>query len=199
MTRALATLALGASLLAGCASSPAPNHHALVDDARHAAQMHAKPDAARTVIVIVGCSVPASVDRPQLVVSGTDGQTRIVDTERWIEPLREAVPRAVARTLSARLDETVVWRNVAWAPSRPDVRLALDVVEWASVPGALAAVGIAWHVRRGSTSVSGEARAQAHPVDASYAALVAAHREALEAASVQLSEHLARVLRESQH
>jgi uncharacterized lipoprotein YmbA len=187
MRHAFVSLPLAAMLVA-CAHTPSPTLHSLLPPSGDAAEAPSRAAAAQPTIVITSVVVPASIDRPQFVLSGPAGELRPIDGERWAEPLKRAIPRAIARGIAAAAPATMVWSSPAAAPERPSLRLKLEVAEWRSALGDGAQVEILWHLRAdGGAASSGRSRARIAAADASYAALAAAHREALIAVSREIA------------
>jgi len=92
--------------LAGCATDTPPTRwHNLVAAVPGAPA--AVPSGART-LAVGPVSVPDEVDRPQLVVRTARGAPVRLDGERWSEPVKAQLPRALALALAARLPATVV-------------------------------------------------------------------------------------------
>lgn len=177
----LATLAA-----AGCASPPA-------------SYWTLEPAAARSAgapiegAVIVGpVSVPASVDRPEIVVRLAENQVRVDEMNRWIAPLGDAIARSVSTNLSALLGSP----DVATAPLanfQPAYRVTIDVQRFDSTPGDAAALDAVWVVRRaaGGPSQSGRTTVREAVLGDGYGPLAAAHSRAL----ATLSEDVAAAIR----
>ena len=93
---ALAIVCMLAALAAGCASSPSRFY---------TLSATATPSAASSKLsVAVGpVSVPAAVDRPQIVVSTSANQVTLDDFNRWASPLQDNLARVVAENLVALL------------------------------------------------------------------------------------------------
>ena len=189
MTGRLTTLlvAVGAAgLLAGCASAPS-RFYALTSTAG--------ADGAPAVpcAVLVGpVSVPASVDRPELVVQAAPNRVEVDEFNRWAGPLDDAIARVVAGDLSVLLATP----DVATAPLanfRPDYRVTLNVQRFESVAGESVLLDAVWTVRPSAAAATRSGRTTARaPVDgASYDALAAAHSRAL----AQLSADVAAAIR----
>ena len=81
-------------LLAACASAPS-RYFSLGESPESAADTSAKAAAPRCLVNLDSASVPAIVDRPQLVLSVSSGQVSIREQARWAAPLREAIPDAL--------------------------------------------------------------------------------------------------------
>jgi len=193
--RSLVPIALLALLLTACGHSPVANEHSLLapssTDARPALA------SAEATVVIASCVVPASFDRPQIVLTAPDGATRIVDAERWSEPLKRSIPRLLATSLMDRLPAAAVWSSGAAGPTHPDAKLDLEILEWRSELGGTVSVDLLWHLRRGDESRAGRTRSSVRTADASYAALVAAHRDAMTAVSDDIAPALQALLQKS--
>ena len=112
-------------VMAGCASSPPPDWHSLVP-AAPAQTTPAPPPAARTLVIGV-VTLPDEVDRPQLVVRGAGGAPLRLDAERWSEPLKAQLPRALALALAPQLPATLVTAAPGGAVLLPTWRVTIDV------------------------------------------------------------------------
>jgi len=167
--------ALGlAALLGGCATAPS-RFDALASTAT------ADGGAAVPVAVLVGpVTIPADVDRPEIVVEVTPNRVDLDEFNRWAAPLGDAIARVVAGDLSALLATP----DVATAPManfRATYRVTINVQRFASSPGQMALLDAVWSVQRvaDGTTRSGRTTAQEAPADDSYDALAAAHSRAL--------------------
>ena len=167
----LCTLAL---ITAGCAST-SPQLYTL--------SPLAKPVSETSILTItVGpVSVPAAVDRPQLVLSVAPNQVSIDEFNRWAAPLKNDIGRVVAENLSILLGSPYVSVFPLSVYVSPSYRVTIDVMRFESVPGETAKLTAVWLVR---STVDGQSQggrtALAEPVpEKSYAALVAAHSRML--------------------
>lgn len=106
-------------LLAGCASSPPNRYFTLSAEP-------ADPAApARTADWrLAGVRLPGVSDRPQLVVRTGPQSVRILEFDRWAEPLDDLVPRVLAQDLALR--------QGVQAANGPAVRLFVVVDEFMS-------------------------------------------------------------------
>lgn len=115
----------GLALLAGCASSsPPPNWHSLVPPAATASSPQ---PVARQTLVVGPVTVPDEVDRPQLVLRNAAGVPALLDGERWSEPLKAQLPRALALGVAPRLPGTLVATAAGGGVAMPNWRLAVEV------------------------------------------------------------------------
>lgn len=185
-----------ALLLGGCGHTPVANEHSLVASALTDTALAAA--GPRTSIVIATCIVPATVDRPHFVVSQAGGTTRIVTSERWSEPLKLAIPRALAQVLMQQLPGVLAWSSNAAAPARPDVRLDIEVLQWRFGPQAQVEVDLLWTMRTREHDRSARTRAVVPAQDASYAGIAHAYRAALSSIGEEIARSVGALLQEPQ-
>jgi len=138
-------------------------------------------------------SVPAAVDRPQIVVRLAPNQVAIDEFHRWASPLQDAIARVVAENLAATLGtpHVTVYSQPTAAGAR--YRVLVDVLRFESAPGEVATLDAVWTVRStkdGSTR-SGRTTASEPVPDREFTTLAAAHSRALG----RLSEDLAGAIR----
>ena len=134
-------------------------------------------------------SVPAAVDRPQIVVRLAPNQVAIDEFHRWASPLPDAIARVVAENLAAILGTshvTVFSRPMA-AGAR--YRVLIDVLRFESAPGEAATLDAVWTVRstKDGTTRSGRTTVSEPVPDREYTALAAAHSRALGRLSADLA------------
>ena len=185
--RSLTAITLSAliALAAGCASSPPTHFYTLAATAQPAG-------VASTLAVAVGpVTLPAVVDRPQIVVSAGPNELRLDELNRWASPLQDNVARVVADNLAARLGTPRV-HLFAQSSSAAQYRVLIDVQRFASMPGESAQLDALWSVRRlrdGATQ-SGRVQRSEAVTGKGYDALAAAHSRALDALSGDLADAL---------
>ena len=175
---------------AACSTSPSVQLYSL--SAVSAAPMSAASTSATAVdrIILTGVAVPASVDRPQIVLLTGPGRLALSDEHRWAEALKRDIARTVSDQLTRALNGAEVWASVLVTPTDADVRVALDVQRFDSLLNDSAQLEVLWTVRRGAVERTGRTVAQA-PAPGGYDALVAAHVQAL----AMLSRDLAAAIR----
>jgi uncharacterized protein len=168
----LATLSLIVALASGCGSAPTSRFYNLSAATTPAA-------TPSDLSVVVGpVSVPAVVDRPQIVVRTGPNQVRLEEFNRWASPLQNNISRVVAENLVAMLGTP----RVTLSPSADaDYRAAIEVQSFESVPGDVAVLDALWTVRRtkDGRSETGRTTARETMQEKSYEALAAAHSRAL--------------------
>ena len=139
-------------------------------------------DELRDVSVLVGpVTVPASVDRPELVVQASPNRVVLEEFDRWAGPLDESIARTVAGDLAALLGTSRVAAGPL-ANFAPAYRVTIDVQRFDSVPGVAAVVEAVWVVHEmagGGRTRTGQTTAREAVAGAELEALVAAHSRAL--------------------
>src|SRR5581483_10405837 len=127
--------AAAAAVAAGCALGACASAPARFYTLESTAQPAAATAAAHDLAVIVGpVTVPAGVDRPEMVVQVAPNRVDVDEFNRWATPLGDAIARAVAVDLSVLLATP----NVAAAPLAnfaADDRVTIDVQRFESIPG----------------------------------------------------------------
>jgi uncharacterized lipoprotein YmbA len=167
-------------LLAACVGAPAPREQFFTLASPNPG---IAPPAATTPSVFVGpVSIPASVDRAEMLLSTGPNQVDISDQYRWAESLRDAIPRVVAEVLSRELGTSRVLASRMASGTPVDYRVAIEVQRFDSSLADGATIDALWTVTaaRGGTPRVG--RTVAHEPDASHdaAGIAAAHARALE-------------------
>ena len=183
-------MALGAGLaaLTGCAATPPARFYALAAAAVPGAAM---PDAD---VVVGPVSIPAVVDRPEIVVSLAANEVWLDEFNRWAAPLADNIALATADNLHALLGATKVRLAAQTAGGAGGYRVAIEVQRFESEPGTAAVLDAVWTVRRvadGATT-SGRTTLREPTNGAGYAALAAAHSRAL----AQLGRAIAQAVRQ---
>ena len=180
-----AALLLGA-LVASCASKP--SHFYTLESVAAATD-----GPAASYSVIVGpVSIPASVDRPEMVVQVAPNQVELLEFDRWASPLGEAIARTVAGDLATLLGTPRVATG-SIANFAADYRVTLDVQRFDAKAGDGVDVDTVWVVKptTGTGARSGRTTTREPARGAGYDALAGAYSRAL----AQLSEDVATAIR----
>src|SRR5512145_2636751 len=90
---AIAAVCVLAALAVGCASTPPSRFYTL------SATSAATKTSSELSVAVGPVSVPAVVDRPQIVVSLGPNQVRLEEFDRWALPLQINIARVVAENL----------------------------------------------------------------------------------------------------
>ena len=104
-------------LAVGCTSTPPSRFYTL-----RAASDPAAPSSSLS-IAVGPVTVPAVVDRPQIVVNAGANQVRVDDFNRWAAPLQNNIARVVADNLVAMLGTP----RVTLSSIDADYRAAIEV------------------------------------------------------------------------
>lgn len=176
-----------AALMIGCAASPPSHYYALSASTRAAAK------ASNLAIAVGPVSLPALVDRPQIVVRNGPNEVRLDELNRWASPLQDNLSRVVAENLAASLGTPRVSLFPLSSSADPDYRVVIDVQHFESTPGTAAMLDATWTVHRMSDTIALSGRSKRiEPVQGrGYDALAAAHSRALE----QMSDEIAAAIR----
>jgi uncharacterized protein len=194
--RRLAAIAMPcaiAILAAGCAS-PASRFYTLSAATTPAA-------AASDLSVAVGpVSVPAAVDRPQIVISMGPNQVRLDEFNRWAAPLQDSIARAVAENLVAMLGTPRVSLSPQTFSADADYRTVIEVQTFESAPGEAATLDAVWTVSRtkDGKSQTGRTTVREPAPDRGYDALAAAHSRAVARVSQDIADAVQALARSGQ-
>jgi len=136
--------ALAAALLACACGGPEPriDFYSLTPTAAAAANA----PASSLAIHIGPVTVPDAVDRPQMVVRLDDNRVDIDDQHRWVEPLKNAIPRLLADALSRDLNTPNVLTSRQSSTLDIDYRVAVDVQHFDSSAGEVSE-DVLWTIR----------------------------------------------------
>ena len=172
---ALASVCALAALATGCASTPPSRFYTLSATNGPAAT------PAKLSVAVGPVSVPAVVDRPQIVVDIGPNQVRLEEFNRWAAPLQNNIARVVADNLVLMLGTPRVTLAAQSLSADTDYRVAIEVQSFQSAPGEAAIVDAVWTVRRtkdGKTEL-GRTTVRETVQEKGYDALAAAHSRAL--------------------
>jgi uncharacterized lipoprotein YmbA len=174
-------------LVAGCAS-PASRFYTL-----SAASTPATTSSDLSV-TLGPVSVPAAVDRPQIVVRTGPNQVRMDEFNRWAAPLQNGIARVVAENLVAILGTPSVTVSPLTLSEGADYRVALEVQRFESAPGDAATLDAVWAVSRtkDGKAQTGRTTVRESSPDKGFDALAAAHSRAI----ARLSQDIAAAVRE---
>jgi uncharacterized protein len=175
-------------MLVGCGTTPNPRFYALTG-------APAPPASSSTMSVSVGpVTIPAAVDRPQIVLTVGPNRVRLEEFDRWEAPLQNDIARAVAANLVAALGTSRVMLASAPVTATVDYRAIIEIQQFESTLGQTALLDAVWAVSRpkDGKSQTGRTTAREATSDGSFDALAAAHSRAVG----RLSHDLANAVRE---
>lgn len=131
-------------VLVGCGSSP-PTHFYTLNST--ALSMGTKP--ADYTVAIDPVTIPATDDRPQMVVQTGPNQVQVDEFNQWAAPLGANIASVVAGDLSTELGTP----HVVLAPPtpvQPAYRVTINVQRFKAIPGDYVLVDAVWVVRGSS-------------------------------------------------
>jgi len=171
------------ALVSGCASTPS-RFYTL------SAASGATPSSSRLSVVIGPVSVPASVDRPEIVITTGPNQLRLEEFDRWASPLQDEIGRAVAENLIGILHTPHVTLASQDLGTGAQYGVIIGVQKLVSMPGEAASLDAAWSVRRtkDGKTITGRTTARETVRKPGYDALVAAHSRAVARLSRDIAE-----------
>jgi uncharacterized lipoprotein YmbA len=136
---------LGAAACLGCLSSPPTRHHVL--NPVIAPPSPGTSNAATPRVVGVGpVSLPAYLDRPQMVMRTGPDEIDVKEFDQWGEPLRDGITRVVAVNLARLLPESLVvvfpWHSV----ERIRYQIVLEVAQMDGRAGGSVTLDARWRL-----------------------------------------------------
>jgi uncharacterized protein len=139
--------------------------------------------ATSNISIFVGpVAVPESVDRSQMVLRTGANEVEVSERYRWAEPLKSAVPRVIAETLTRELGTQRVLTSRSAAALATDYRIAIEVQRFDSSLTEGATIDALWTITpaaaRGGSVRTGRTRVT-EPASGDPASLAAAHSRAL--------------------
>lgn len=181
-------MALCTTLISGCASSPRSQFYTLTATAPREATPVAK-DALS--ISIASVTIPELVDRPQLVVRTDGSLVDLLETHRWAEPLKSAIPRIIAENISRILAVDRVSSYPQNASYSADFKVYVDLLRFDSV-GDHIVLDALWMIRRSDDrpAQSGRSQLQEKVSGSGYEAVVAAFSRGLGKLSLEIAQAL---------
>ncbi|HWJ36120.1 MAG TPA: PqiC family protein [Steroidobacteraceae bacterium] len=171
-------------LVAACASSP-----------DHFYTLSTLPDTARgplsapTVHVLLDVTVPALVDRAEMVISTSPTAILILDHERWAAGLSDQVSQTLARDIEKRRPDMLIGDRGFDQTASPPVIMKIDIVRMSAQRGGRANIEAQWRIVDASAGVDqlGTASFDA-PLDGSdYTSVAQAYSQLLSALAERLA------------
>lgn len=163
------------AVVAGCGSTPNSRFYSL------SAATEPTAPSSNLSIAVGPVSVPAVVDRPQIVVNVGPNQVRLEEFNRWAAPLQNNIARVVADNLVLMLGTPRVILSEQLLSADADYRAGIEVQNFQSAPGEAAMLDAVWSVRRvkDGKAETGRTTVRETVQEKSYDALAAAHSRAV--------------------
>lgn len=177
------------TLLAGCSSTIPSQFYTL-----SSSPIQSMTTPSNISISVGPVSIPAAVDRPQIVVRTEPNRVSISEFNRWAAPLKGDIARVIAENLISMLGTPQVTLFPQSPPEEASYRVVVHVLRFESEPGKAATLDALWKITSGKDgqSVNDHTIVSEPTQDGSYAELVGAHSRALS----QLSLNIATAIRE---
>ncbi|SPD75616.1 conserved exported hypothetical protein [uncultured Desulfobacterium sp.] len=173
------------ALFAGCSSTPPSRFYTLSP-----AMLSQTPHTGDYSVSVGPVSIPAAVDRPQIVVRTGPNQVYINEFDRWASPLKADIARVIAENLVSMLGTPKVTVSTQSTSEGASYRTAIDVLSFESDPGKAATLDALWTVssNKDRNSIRQRTTITETTEGADYASLAAAHSRALEQLSREIAE-----------
>lgn len=176
---AIVSLLISALLLCAC-STPADHYYTLLGTPP-VLPIHDAAVNWNQSITIASVTLPESVDRNELVVRSGANSVAVMETQRWAESLKNAIPRAIADDVSQLLGGATVSVRGDNAAADAKYLVYIDITRFDSVLNEAALIDAIWSVRAamGGQSKSGKSTLRVPVRGNGFGELVAAHARAL--------------------
>ena len=117
------------AVLSGCATSPPQRFYLLSSlDINASSQMQPSADERCFAIGIGPIRIPDYLDRPQIVTRRASGEIALAEFDRWGEPMKDNLTRALAKNLSILLCTNTI-AFFPWRGGIPiDYRIEMEVL-----------------------------------------------------------------------
>lgn len=186
----LGLLLITLMIIAGCSRSPRVMLYTLTPLAEEATPTTQNKSA--PLISIAPITLPGLLDRPQIVIHQSSSQVQLLESHRWAEPLKTALPRTLAENMTHLLGNKLVTAWPQHAAARADYRLLLDLQRMEQVGNSLQ-LDVTWQLLESSSGkllVIQQSRIREALQTDGIQGLVEAHDRALE----QLAREIVKVL-----
>lgn len=189
----LAGLGVTPWLLTACARPPVPTHWYELRSPPPGPVPAARAGDGALWEVASTVVLPGALDRETLVVASGAASLQPLTGHRWVEPLRDAIPRLLVADLAVLRGPGLVWRAPVQPGVNPARRLRVEIVTLMADTGRQTLrLQARWWLTdsrpNGAAPGLGQAEVHIPLADASVDALAAAHRLALWQLAVRIVE-----------
>lgn len=133
-------------LLAACGSTVQPKYYLLTPAAGDAAAGDQKP----LQISVGPVTLPAYLDRSQIVTRRGATELELADGSRWAEPLQKNFSAVLAENMRQQLHQAAIVEYPTWDRTRVDYRVTVDVVRFDSDDNGDAVLIADWSILDGN-------------------------------------------------
>lgn len=182
------SIALCASVLAGCGHSPAVRSYTLAPEPAPATTGADSPS-----VVIGPISLPEPVDRLQIVRRVDGVRSEPSDGHRWAGALKNEMARRLASTLARERGLARVAATPQNSIARPDLAVPVDVLRFDADDFASVTLEALWSVRQDGRDIASGHFSRSEPVAArTHEALVVAHGRLVDALATEIAAAIPR-------
>jgi uncharacterized protein len=180
------------TVLIACGSPPQVHFYVLEAESLPAAVV--KTDSAKKSVIGIGpVSIPALLERKQIVSRADQNAVQIAEFDQWAAPLQDNVTQVITQNLAVLQNHYVI-RSYPWSAHGPvNYRVIIDIDRFDTRPGHSVNLVARWSIMDENTHaiVSNNQSSIEHPLaDPSYSATVKALSEALFDFSRELVQEL---------
>lgn len=195
MTRLNRLFAFAFSLgvgLFGCACTTVPSDHFYTLIGNSANLPMSAASVQGPSVAITSVTLPEAVDRSEIVVRSGPNRVLVMETQRWAESLKAAIPRALASDLSPLLGGATVSVQTDNASRDAKYGVWIDITRFDSALGEAATIDAVWGVRAsaGGQAKRGKSSWRIPVHGSSFDDLVAAHSAALAQLSIEIAKQI---------
>lgn len=132
---------LAVLMLTACSTTP-PTHFYMLEALPHTARANSQALA----IGIGPITLPALLDRKQMVTRLHDNRVQLAEFHQWAEPLKDTLPRVIVKNL-AELQPSYVFRAYPWsAYGNVDYRIIIDIDSFAAETKKTVKLSASWAI-----------------------------------------------------
>ena len=173
MTLRHVAIVLVVGALTACGTPPTERFYTL-----SMPELSPSPKPAAIAVAVGPVSVPDMVDRPQMVVRVGSNRVEVSELNRWAEPLKRALPRAIAANIAQELPNARVYLLGTDNPVSGHYQVRVSIDRFESELGKNAVMDASWSVRLGNEVTHGRTTARVPSNGPGYDEVVAAHSAA---------------------
>ena len=183
-------------LLSACSSTPTTHFYTLESQSQTPVDAAATVSTKKPLIGIGPLTLPALLDRSQIITRAENNSIQLAEFDKWAAPLKDNVITVLSKNVAA-LQPNAIVRAYPWSPyGNVDYRVIIDVSRFDTQPGKSANLEASWAImeEKNHTIISnGQANIKQPLSDASYNSAAQALSKLLSKFSQQLSLALQKV------
>jgi uncharacterized protein len=175
--------------LTACSSAPSPKFYTLNPSVNKSIAVSTQKNTASYSVAVGPVTLPAIVDRTQIVLNSGPNRVTISEQSRWAEPLKENIPRVIAGDLAQLLGNDRVFAHPQAFVSDPDYRVLANIYRFDSIHGDAAVIDLQWIIRskNNGAQIGGRTIRRETANGNDFDSLVAAHERALAEVSREIA------------